>query len=177
MTCFYVEGTVSFVRRNTEFYGGYSTENDANTAVYDTVSTRVTNHPGERKFIEIWSILRSNIILKTIFLMKLIDTPRSRSWQIDWSIQLIVFTMLLHKKKINYKFIVIFDTKFKRTDFVLRTTTKIYAQSFLNEISVWNKVSQLSGYAMKLEIFNLLKSCQSSNTWINRIVIANDMNH
>ena len=31
---------------NTEFYEGYSTENDVNTAVYDTVSTRVTNHPG-----------------------------------------------------------------------------------------------------------------------------------
>jgi hypothetical protein len=31
---------------NTEFDGGYSTENDANTTVYDTVSTRVTDHPG-----------------------------------------------------------------------------------------------------------------------------------
>ena len=33
---------------NTEFYGGYSTENDANTTIYDTVSGRVTNHPGTR---------------------------------------------------------------------------------------------------------------------------------
>ena len=37
---------------NTEFYGGYSTENDANTTVYDTVSDRVTNHP--RRYVYYW---------------------------------------------------------------------------------------------------------------------------
>ena len=54
MTCFYMEGTVSFVPRNTDhmitfkywIYGGHSTENGGNTTVYDTVSTCVTNHPG-----------------------------------------------------------------------------------------------------------------------------------
>lgn len=55
MTCFYLEGTVSFVPLimltmwlsvNTEFYGGYSTWNDANTSGYDTVSIKVTNHSG-----------------------------------------------------------------------------------------------------------------------------------
>jgi hypothetical protein len=34
---------------NTEFYGRYSVENDTDTPVYDSVSTRVTNHPGVKE--------------------------------------------------------------------------------------------------------------------------------
>ena len=49
----------------TEFYGRYSTENDANTTVYDTVSGRVTNHPGylaDAEFANLTTTDRSTLV-------------------------------------------------------------------------------------------------------------------
>ena len=64
MTCIYVEGTVSFVLRDTEFYGEYSTKNDANTTVYHTVSTRVTNHPSILELDSVLSIVAFAFLVK-----------------------------------------------------------------------------------------------------------------
>ena len=63
-----MEGTVSFVISNTEFYGRYSMENDPSTTVYDTVSGSVTNHPSicrvgrENIFVleHVWVILSTD---------------------------------------------------------------------------------------------------------------------
>ena len=68
---------------NTEFYGGYSTENDGNTAVYDTVSTRVTNHPGNDD-TDSWLLF---ITVSLFGFVLIIDI----GWQCIWNFKKTVF--------------------------------------------------------------------------------------
>ena len=60
ITSIFVEGTASFITLimslplTTKFYGSYSVEMTQSATVYNTVSGRVTDHPGNSQATERW---------------------------------------------------------------------------------------------------------------------------